>query len=44
LLLKPYLLKIPGKMKTFADRVIDFNKSLDLDIVLPDGIRIMNPF
>lgn len=31
-------------MKTFADRIIDFNKSLDLDIVLPDGIRAMNPF
>jgi hypothetical protein len=31
-------------MKTFADRVIDFNKSLDLDLILPDGIRVMNPF
>lgn len=31
-------------MKTFADRVIVFNKSLELNIVLPDGIRVMNPF
>ena len=31
-------------MGTFADRVIEFNKNLSLDIVLPDGIRIMNPF
>jgi hypothetical protein len=31
-------------MKTFADRIIVFNKSLELNIVLPDGIRVMNPF
>lgn len=31
-------------MKTFADRIIEFNKSLDFDGVLPEGIRIMNPF
>jgi hypothetical protein len=29
---------------TFADRVIAFNESLRLDIPLPDGIRVMNPF
>ena len=28
----------------FADRVIEFNKNLKLEIDLPDGIRIMNPF
>jgi hypothetical protein len=31
-------------MSTFAQRVIRFNKSLQLDIPLPDGIRVMNPF
>jgi len=31
-------------LKTFADRIIDFNKSLNLDIVLPDDIQVMNPF
>jgi hypothetical protein len=31
-------------MKTFADKVIQFNKSLRFDGVLPEGIRIMNPF
>lgn len=29
---------------TFATRVIDFNRSLDLNIELPSGIRVMNPF
>ncbi len=29
---------------TFASRVIDFNKNLDYDGTLPDGIRLMNPF
>lgn len=29
---------------TFAERVIDFNRNLRLDIKLPDGIRVMNPF
>jgi hypothetical protein len=29
---------------TFADKVIAFNKSLAFEGVLPDGIRIMNPF
>jgi hypothetical protein len=29
---------------TFAQRVINYNKSLYLDIPLPDGIRVMNPF
>ncbi|HZY35361.1 MAG TPA: uracil-DNA glycosylase family protein [Mucilaginibacter sp.] len=29
---------------TFADKVIQFNKQLDFDGALPDGIRIMNPF
>ena len=31
-------------MKTFADKVIHFNKTLSFSGVLPDGIRIMNPF
>lgn len=29
---------------TFAERVINFNKNLRLDISLPVGIRVMNPF
>jgi len=29
---------------TFAEKVIQFNKQLDFDGKLPDGIRIMNPF
>jgi hypothetical protein len=31
-------------MKTFADKVIAFNKSLAFHGHLPEGIRIMNPF
>lgn len=31
-------------MITFADRIIEFNRSLEFSGVLPDGIRIMNPF
>ena len=31
-------------MKTFADKVISFNKKVDFKGELPDGIRIMNPF
>ncbi len=31
-------------MDNFADRVIAFNKNLALDIDLPQGIRVMNPF
>jgi len=31
-------------LKTFADRVIGFNKSLEFSGELPDGIKIMNPF
>ncbi len=31
-------------MKTFADKIIEFNKSLYFKGLLPDGIRIMNPF
>jgi len=31
-------------MNTFADRVIAFNRSLRLELELPDGIRVMNPF
>ena len=31
-------------MKTFADRIIHFNKQLDFKGRLPKGIRIMNPF
>ncbi len=29
---------------TFAEKVIRFNRSLELDIDLPEGIRVMNPF
>ncbi len=31
-------------MDTFADRVIQFNRNLDVKLDLPDGIRVMNPF
>lgn len=31
-------------MKTFAEKVIDFNKHLHFAGALPEGIRIMNPF
>lgn len=31
-------------MKTFADRVIAFNRSLRYDARLPEGIGVMNPF
>lgn len=31
-------------MKTFAERVIQFNKQLAFTGTLPEGIRIMNPF
>lgn len=31
-------------MKTFADRVIAFNNSLDFKGILPPGIGVMNPF
>ncbi|HSR59922.1 MAG TPA: SMUG2 DNA glycosylase family protein [Robiginitalea sp.] len=31
-------------MKTFADRVIAFNRNLDYTGTLPRGIRVMNPF
>lgn len=31
-------------IKTFADKIIAFNKSLDFKGPLPSGIRIMNPF
>jgi len=40
---KPYYLR-KKIMTTFSDRVIEFNQNLRLDIVLPDGIRVMNPF
>lgn len=29
---------------TFADRVTRFNRSLELNVRLPEGIRVMNPF
>ena len=32
------------RMKTFADKVIGFNKSVDFHGSLPAGIRMMNPF
>ncbi|WP_373521227.1 uracil-DNA glycosylase family protein [Aquiflexum sp.] len=31
-------------MKTFADRIIAYNSSLEFNGKLPEGIRIMNPF
>ncbi len=31
-------------MNTFADKIIDFNKSLDFKEALPADIKIMNPF
>lgn len=31
-------------METFADRVIDFNRNLRLNAILPEGVRAMNPF
>lgn len=31
-------------MKTFADKIISFNKKIAFKGVLPEGIRIMNPF
>jgi len=31
-------------MKTFADKIIEFNRSVDYTGELPEGIRIMNPF
>jgi hypothetical protein len=32
------------KMKTFADKIISFNKKVDFKGTLPKGISIMNPF
>ena len=29
---------------TFADKIIAYNRALSLDIALPDGIRVMNPY
>ena len=29
---------------TFADKVIEFNKSLNLNVSLPNNISVMNPF
>jgi hypothetical protein len=31
-------------MSTFAERVKAFNRSLQLDVALPEGISVMNPF
>jgi hypothetical protein len=31
-------------MNTFFDRIVGFNKQLDFQGILPDGISIMNPF
>ncbi|MGE5583142.1 MAG: uracil-DNA glycosylase family protein [Bacillota bacterium] len=31
-------------MRTFADKVLEFNQTLDFKGKLPEGIRIMNPF
>ena len=31
-------------MQTFADKIIEFNKSLDFKGKLPEGINVMNPF
>lgn len=33
-----------NRMKTFADNVIEFNQSLDFRGMLPQNIKIMNPF
>jgi len=30
--------------ETFADKVIAFNRKLRLDVRLPEGVRVMNPF
>jgi hypothetical protein len=35
---------IKGKLKTFAEKIIDFNKKVDFKGSLPKGISIMNPF
>jgi hypothetical protein len=32
------------EIRTFADRVNEFNRTLQLDIELPQDIRVMNPF
>ena len=29
---------------TFAEKIIQFNKNLDLSVTLPENIRVMNPF
>ena len=29
---------------TFADKIVDYNHNLSLDITLPEGIRVMNPY
>lgn len=31
-------------MHSFAEKVISFNKTIQLDVELPEGIRMMNPF
>lgn len=31
-------------MSTFAERVIEFNRGLKLEAILPEGVRAMNPF
>jgi len=31
-------------MKTFADKIISFNKNITFNGTLPEGVRIMNPF
>ena len=38
------LILIVPLMKTFAEKIIEFNQSLNYDGTLPAGIRIMNPF
>ena len=35
---------VPGSQKTFADRTIDFYRSLHIDKSLPGGIEVMNPY
>ena len=39
-----YIRLVISFMKSFADKIIEFNKSLYFEGSLPEGIRIMNPF
>ncbi len=39
-----YIVYFHIKKMTFADKVIAFNKSLNLQVELPENIKVMNPF